>query len=136
MAKGDWKLGMTDQQSDETASLLHESAGRLFGSVDEKDIRAVEQGEWPDAVWAKVQDAGFPLALVSEAARNQAFRTPLLIAAGDSDRVTCTRSAAAFCKRSDQAELLLLNDCAHEVLLERDNIRDRFWSAFDLFMRF
>ncbi len=59
---------MADQQSDDTASLLNESAGRLFGSFDETDIRAVEQGEWPDAVWAKVQDAGFPLALVNEAA--------------------------------------------------------------------
>ena len=59
---------MADQQSGETGALLNESAGRLFGSFDEKDVRAVEQGEWPDAVWAKVQDAGFPLALVSEAA--------------------------------------------------------------------
>jgi len=59
---------MADQQSDETGALLNESAGRLFGSFDEKDIRAVEQGEWPDTVWAKVQDAGFPLALVSEVA--------------------------------------------------------------------
>lgn len=59
---------MADQQSDETGALLNESAGRLFGSFDEKDIRSVEQGEWPDAVWAKVQDAGFPLALVSESA--------------------------------------------------------------------
>jgi acyl-CoA dehydrogenase len=59
---------MADQQSDETGALLNESAGRLFGSFDEKDIRAVERGEWPDAVWVKVQDAGFPLALVSETA--------------------------------------------------------------------
>ena len=67
-AKGDWILGMADQQSDDTGALLNESATRLFGSFDEKDIRAVEQGEWPDAAWAKVQDAGFALALVSEAA--------------------------------------------------------------------
>ncbi|MGB3504783.1 MAG: acyl-CoA dehydrogenase family protein, partial [Xanthobacteraceae bacterium] len=59
---------MADQQSGETGALLNESAGRLFGSFDEKDIRAVEQGQWPQAAWAKVQDAGFPLALVSEAA--------------------------------------------------------------------
>lgn len=59
---------MTDQHSDDTATLLNESAGRLFGSFDEKDIRAVEQGQWPEAAWAKVQDAGFALALVGEAA--------------------------------------------------------------------
>ncbi|MGB3447674.1 MAG: acyl-CoA dehydrogenase family protein [Xanthobacteraceae bacterium] len=59
---------MVDQQSDDTGALLNESAGRLFGSFDEKDIRAVEQGQCPEALWAKVQDAGFPLALVSEAA--------------------------------------------------------------------
>ncbi len=58
---------MADQQSDETSALLNESANRLFGAFDEKDIRAVERGEWPAVLWSKVRDAGFPLALVSEA---------------------------------------------------------------------
>lgn len=59
---------MTDQQSDGTAALLNESAARLFASFDEREIRAVEQGEWLEAAWAKVRDAGFALALVSEEA--------------------------------------------------------------------
>lgn len=59
---------MTEQpHGGETAALLNESASRLFAAFDENDIRGVEQGAWPEANWRQVEDAGFPLALVSEA---------------------------------------------------------------------
>jgi len=60
---------MIDQEtSDDTAALLHDSAHRLFASLDERDVVAVEQGHWPNETWGKVADAGFPLAFVGEAA--------------------------------------------------------------------
>jgi len=59
---------MTDRpDGGDTAALLNESAGRLFAGFDENDIRAVEQGAWSAINWRQVNEAGFALALVSEA---------------------------------------------------------------------
>lgn len=62
-----------------------------------------------------------------------ALRTPLLIAAGDSDCVTSTAAAAAFARRVRTGAMLALPSCAHDVLMERDPVRDAFWRAFDSF---
>lgn len=60
--------------------------------------------------------------------------TPLLITAGDRDRVTSTAAALAHCGTLPNARTVALADCAHEVLLETDPVRARFWGAFDAFM--
>ncbi len=62
-----------------------------------------------------------------------ALRTPLLIVAGDEDRVTSTPAAAAFARGVRHAAMLALPSCAHDVLMERDPLRDAFWRAFDSF---
>jgi lysophospholipase len=62
-----------------------------------------------------------------------ALRTPLLVAAGDLDRVTSTPAAAAFARGVRGGAMLALPSCAHDVLMERDPVRDAFWRAFDSF---
>ena len=59
---------VTLQYRSETGELLNESAGRLFASVPDRDIRAAQLGEWPEACWQQVAEAGFPLAFVREEA--------------------------------------------------------------------
>lgn len=56
------------QYRSETGALLNESAGRLFASVSEQDIRAAQLGQWAGACWGQVAEAGFPLAFVGETA--------------------------------------------------------------------
>jgi lysophospholipase len=59
---------------------------------------------------------------------------PILMAAGESDRVTSTEAAIAHCAKLPAADVLPLANCAHEVLLETDAVRGRFWAAFDAFL--
>ncbi|WP_244643783.1 alpha/beta fold hydrolase [Alsobacter metallidurans] len=69
-----------------------------------------------------------------DAVRNaSAITAPVLMVAGDRDRVTSTFAAMAFCEALPNARAVSLADCAHEVLLETDAVRARFWEAFDLF---
>ncbi|WP_081334723.1 acyl-CoA dehydrogenase family protein [Bradyrhizobium elkanii] len=56
----------TLQYRSETSELLNESAGRLFASVPDRDIRAAQLGQWSETCWQQVAEAGFPLALVRE----------------------------------------------------------------------
>ncbi|WP_406858570.1 alpha/beta hydrolase [Alsobacter sp. KACC 23698] len=63
-----------------------------------------------------------------------AIATPVLIAAGDRDRVTSTAAALAHGAALPNARTVTLADCAHEVLLETDAVRARFWAAFDAFL--
>ncbi len=58
----------TLQYRSETAELLNESAGRLFASVPDREIREAQLGQWSKARWQQVAEAGFPLAFVREEA--------------------------------------------------------------------
>ncbi len=63
----------------------------------------------------------------------QQITLPVLTVAGSSDRVTRTPAAVAITERLQQGQAVVLDRCRHDVLMERDNIRDRFWTAFDAF---
>lgn len=60
--------------------------------------------------------------------------TPLLGVASAHDRVTSTLAAQAFFDAAPHGEFLSLADCEHEILIETDAVRTRFWQAFDDFM--
>ncbi|WP_293860026.1 alpha/beta fold hydrolase [uncultured Alsobacter sp.] len=59
--------------------------------------------------------------------------TPILVVAGDRDRVTHTPAALALARRMPSAEAVVIEGAAHDVMMERDALRDRFWTAFDGF---
>lgn len=73
---------------------------------------------------APLRDPNFPLAL----------RTPMLIVAGARDRVTVTAAAERFAARLRGGRALILPDAEHEILMERDSVREVFWAAFDAFV--
>lgn len=57
--------------------------------------------------------------------------TPVLIvAAGDDDRVL-TRASAAAASRLPRGRYIEVAGAYHEILMETDEIRQRFWQAFD-----
>lgn len=60
-------------------------------------------------------------------------RTPVLAVAGDRDRVTHTPAAVRFAAGVETARALVIEGAAHDVMMERDGLRDRFWAAFDAF---
>ncbi len=60
--------------------------------------------------------------------------TPILVIAAGADRVTDTRAAERFAARLRAGRLVVVDGAEHEILMERDIFRDRFWAAFDAFI--
>lgn len=55
--------------TDSTGDMLRETAQRLFRAhCDMATLRAADQGSWPAALWAAIEEAGLTRALVPEAA--------------------------------------------------------------------
>jgi lysophospholipase len=57
----------------------------------------------------------------------------ILFGAGQ-DRVCETPAIAAFAARMPNARFVEIAGAEHEILMERDGLRDRFWSEFDDFV--
>jgi acyl-CoA dehydrogenase len=89
------------QQGSETSALLNESATRIFSSLEDREIREANLGEWPASRWQQVAEAGFPLAFVSEAAGGFGV-TP-------AEAMTLLRTAGAFAVPLPLAETMLAN---------------------------
>ena len=60
--------------------------------------------------------------------------TPILVIASGADRVTDTRAAERFAARLRAGRLIVIDGAEHELMMERDVFRDRFWAAFDAFI--
>jgi lysophospholipase len=59
---------------------------------------------------------------------------PMLIVASGADRVIDTRATERFASRLRSARLIVIDGAEHEILMERDSLRDQFWAAFDQFI--
>lgn len=64
----------------------------------------------------------------------EAITTPVLICGAGKDRIVDTKATQAFATRLPNGRYLELTDAEHEILMERDDIRARFWDAFDGFV--
>lgn len=65
----------------------------------------------------------------------EAIVTPTLIFGAGRDRICLTQAARDFAKRMPHGEFIEIEDAEHEILMENDSIRTRFWNAFDKFVR-
>jgi lysophospholipase len=59
---------------------------------------------------------------------------PTLIIGAGADPVCGTPAAERFGARMKAGDILVLPDARHEILSERDAIRQDFWAAFDAFV--
>jgi lysophospholipase len=57
--------------------------------------------------------------------------TPTLIFGAGRDRICLTPAANEFARRMPLGEYVELEDAEHEILMENDSVRGRFWKAFD-----
>lgn len=62
------------------------------------------------------------------------IKVPLLIIAAGNDTVVSTRAIEAFATRVKICKYLVIAGARHEILQERDEIRDQFWAAFDAYV--
>jgi len=61
------------------------------------------------------------------------IKVPLLMLAAGDERLVSTPAAEALARRLKNADCLVLPDARHEILMERPEIRAKFWAAFDAF---
>jgi lysophospholipase len=61
-------------------------------------------------------------------------RAPTLIVASGRDEIVSTRATERFAQRLDLATLVTIPGARHEIMMERDELREQFWRAFDVFV--
>lgn len=59
---------------------------------------------------------------------------PTLVVAAGADTVVSTPAIERFCARLKGGHAIVVPGARHEILMERDAIRERFWAAFDAFV--
>jgi lysophospholipase len=59
--------------------------------------------------------------------------TPLLIVGAGEDRICLTPEAKAFAADTPHGEYVEIAGAGHEILMEKNAIRQKFWDAFDAF---
>ncbi|MEP3276054.1 MAG: alpha/beta hydrolase [Stappiaceae bacterium] len=62
------------------------------------------------------------------------IRLPMLIVAGGADEVVSSAVSESLASRMPMTNYIELAGGRHELLLERDFIREQFWAAFDAFI--
>jgi lysophospholipase len=62
------------------------------------------------------------------------IRLPTLILAAGADPVCATPATERFAARLKAGRAIVLPGARHEILMERDAIREQFWAAFDAFV--
>jgi lysophospholipase len=72
-------------------------------------------------------------ALKSDRFPNQ-LRVPVLMLAAGEDRILSSKAIEDFANRLKVGAQLVLRGSRHEILQERDLIREQFWAAFDAFL--
>jgi lysophospholipase len=62
------------------------------------------------------------------------IRVPILMLAAGDERLVSTPAAENLAKRLKNATCLVLRGARHEIMMERPEIRAKFWAAFDAFV--
>ena len=62
------------------------------------------------------------------------IRTPMLLVVPGADRVVSVVAMERFARRIKNAALIRIPHARHEILMERDTLRDQFWAAFGAFV--
>lgn len=62
------------------------------------------------------------------------INVPLLMFAAGKDKVVSTRAVEDFAVRAKVSSCILMSDSQHEILQENDDVRTRFWAAFDAYL--
>ncbi len=87
---------------------------------------------WPTVSWVH---AAFRLQRKFESPDvPREITTPTLVLAAGADRVVDTPATERFVTRMRAGNLIVVEGAQHEILMERDHLRNQFWVAFDAFV--
>ncbi len=85
--------------------------------------------------WGWLEAAYRSMAHIAAPGYAEAISTPILILGAGRDRIVKTSAIRSFAKRLPNATYVEIDDAEHEILMENDSIRSRFWQAFDAFTK-
>jgi lysophospholipase len=71
---------------------------------------------------------------VMRPAKNNLVRVPVLVVAADKELVTSTEACHELAQREPSVVTVVVDYSRHEILMERDEVREQFWAAFDAFI--
>ncbi len=97
-------------------------------------LKAAPQYAIGDPTLAWLRAAFRSMAKVSAPAYAHSIRIPMLLIAAGDDRIVSTRQIEEFGLRLKNGTQLVLPRSRHEILQETDDIRLRFWAAFDAYL--
>jgi lysophospholipase len=84
--------------------------------------------------WGWLEAAYRSMARVTSPGYGEAIATPVLIVGAGKDRIVDMAAEREFARRLPNGAFLEFSDAEHEILMESDAIRMRFWAAFDAFV--
>ncbi|MEI9996856.1 MAG: alpha/beta hydrolase [Rhizomicrobium sp.] len=84
--------------------------------------------------WGWLKAAAESMALEMSSGYAEAIETPVLVCGAGKDRICLTPAARDFAHRLQRGTYVEFEDAEHEILMENDSIRARFWTAFDAFV--
>jgi lysophospholipase len=84
--------------------------------------------------WGWLKAAAASMKRIVSRGYPEAIETPVLVCGAGKDRICLTPAARAFAKRLQNGTYVEFEDAEHEILMENDSIRSRFWKAFDSFV--
>ncbi len=84
--------------------------------------------------WGWLKAANASMAREMAPGYAQAIETPVLVCGAGKDRIVLTAAAHEFATRLPRGTYVEFEDAEHEILMENDSIRARFWKAFDAFV--
>ncbi len=74
------------------------------------------------------------LATINSDAFMDSIKVPILIIAAGNDQVVSTPAIERFASRIKNCTRIVLAGAKHEILQERDQLREQFWAAFDAYV--
>jgi len=84
--------------------------------------------------WNWILESTKSLQLISQQDRINKIKTPILLASGAKDEMVDPNAHHAIAATNDLIKLHDFPESMHEILMEKDTIRLKFWVAFDAFM--
>jgi lysophospholipase len=84
--------------------------------------------------WRWLAAASQSMAAMRAPGYGEAISTPTLFCGAGKDRIVLNKPERDLAARMPHGEFTMFEDAEHEILMENDSIRARFWKAFDAFV--
>ncbi len=86
----------------------------------------------PTVSWVAAACAS--ISTINSAAFMESIKVPILIVAAGNDQIVSTAAIEYFASRVKTCGHIVLSGAKHEILQERDELREQFWAAFDAYI--